>query len=342
MEADPLRSLGPATAPTPAPGPAPTAWRSWRASVCIAILLTFFGWAGWYGYHHRHELQVLGQTPLWSLVALAAAAAGAMVCNGLYIKYVLRAFGVDLPAREWLALTAATSILNYISPMRGGAAMRAVYLKARYQFSFTDFLSTLSAMGLMYGLIHAAMGLVGAALLWRSAFRPPLPLIAFFVVVALAAIVLMIAPLRIPWSSAPGFRQAARIVEGWSQLRRRPRVFITLLLVTVLYALLSIAQFWLAFDGIGAPLDWGKILIYTAGQGLAMLITLTPGALGIAEWTGVYFGSLLSCTPAQVLLIQLLVRASYVGVLLVAAPFVVRFLVAAKALPAASTARANA
>ncbi|HKQ48332.1 MAG TPA: lysylphosphatidylglycerol synthase transmembrane domain-containing protein [Phycisphaerae bacterium] len=338
-----LHTAEPNAAQTASPEPGSSARRKLRTLVCAVILIAFFGWAGWYGYRHRQEFLILGEAPWWSVVALAAASAATIYCNGLYIKFVLQAFGVDLPAKEWLSLTVATSILNFLSPMRGGSAMRAVYLKARYRFSFTDFFSSLGAMYLMYGFVHACMGLCGAALLWGSSIHPPLPLTAFFGAVAVISILLMTVPIRVPWPETFGFRQLARILEGWGLLRRNSRVFAWLMVVTVLYALLSVVQFKIAFFGIGAPVQWGAIMLYTAGQGLAMLITITPGALGVAEWTGVYLGVILSCTPAQVLLIQLLVRATYISVLFLASPFVGRFLVAAQTQPTPSaTPRGNA
>lgn len=315
----------------------------WRRLLSAVILLAFFAWAGWYGYRHWQELSALGDVPWWVVMTLCAATAGTVVCNGLYIKFVLSAFGIDLPAKEWIALTVATSLLNFISPMRGGSAMRAVYLKARYRFSFTDFVSSLGAMYLMYAAVHAFLGLCGSALLWQTDNRPPLALTAFFAAVAVASVLLMVAPIHVPQWSTFGLRHLVRVLEGWALLRRSPRVFAALLVVTVAYALLSVLQFKIAFAGIDVSAHWGSALFYTAGQGLALLITITPGALGIAEWTGVYLGAMLSFTPAQVLMVQLLVRASYIFVLMFASLFAMRFLMSLRspATPTSATSRAS-
>ena len=309
----------------------PAAVRKWRGAIAGVILLTFIAWCLYYVRGHWRDFAVLRGLEPTTLLALYALCIGILACNGLSIKFVLLVFGIHLPAREWSSLAIATSLLNYVTPLRGGAGMRAVYLKVKYNLSLIDFVSTLGSMYLVFAVVHGGLGL-GAAILLRQGHRPPpLALAVFFAAVALSAVLFMIVPIRIPWRETVGFRQLARMLHGWELLRRAPRVLAALMALTAIYALASMVQYKAAFAGVDVTLNWSQAALYTAGQGLALLITITPGALGIAEWTGVYLGGVVSCTPAQALMVQLLLRAIYVSVLLAAAPFVGRYLWAAKA-----------
>ncbi len=242
-----------------------------------------------------------------------------MICNGLYIKFALQAFQVELPAREWLSLTVATSLLNYVTPLRGGMVVRAVYLKAHYRFGYVDFLSTLSAMYLMYVFIYALLGLTGAALLGRQGAGGDPVVFAVLAAAATAAALLMFARVRLPrWRVFP-FRQLARILDGWTLLRQQRAAFLKLMLTTLVFALLSVLEVELAASAVGVELSWPGVLLYSSGQNLAVLASLTPVALGIAEVVSIYLGTTLGYDTSQALMIQALLRVVPLALLLLVA-----------------------
>jgi uncharacterized membrane protein YbhN (UPF0104 family) len=246
-------------------------------------------------------------------------AVGATFCNGLYIKFVLRAFGVDLHMKEWLSLTVATSVLNYLIPLRGGMAMRAVYLKARYRFSYTDFVSSLSAMYLMYVVVYGPIGIVGTAGACLAGRGFDVPLTVFFLISTAAAAILMLCRLRMPaWDVYP-FRHIRRVLEGWALLRRNRSAFAVLILLTVCFALLSLLEVKIASTAIGLRLPWSGIMLYTAGQNLALLASITPVALGVAEMVSIYMGPALGYHVPQALMVQALLRVVPLTLLLATA-----------------------
>jgi hypothetical protein len=140
--------------------------------------------------------------------------------------------------------TDGRDLSSFISPM-AAAPRCAVYLKARYRFSFTDFVSSLGPCT-MYAAVHALLGLCGSALLWQMESRLPLALTAFFGAVAVTSVLLYGRTDTCSEWSTFGLRHLMRVLEGWAALRRSPRVFIALLVVTVAYSLLSVVQFKIA------------------------------------------------------------------------------------------------
>jgi len=291
------------------PGDLSATARRWRLVLCIAILAAFFAWTGWYVHRHGPEFRVLAEVPLRPLIGLFALSVASVVCNGLYIKFALQAFGVDLPAREWLSLTVTTSVLNYVTPLRGGMVVRAVYLKTHYRFGYADFLSTLSAMYLMHVFTYGLLGLAGQALLWRQGAG--VDRIALVILASGAAVsaLLVLVPVRLPrWQAFP-LRQIVRILDGWTLLRRKRASFIKLMATTLVFAVLSALEVKLASSAVAVGLPWGGVALYTAGQNLAVLGSLTPVALGIAEVVSIYLGGALGYDISQALMIQALLRA---------------------------------
>ncbi len=242
-----------------------------------------------------------------------------MICNGLYIKFALQAFDVDLPAREWLSLTVATSVLNYFTPLRGGMLMRAVYLKSHYRFAYVDFLSTLSAMYLMVVFTYGLLGLAGNALLWRQGVVGDRVVLAILAGGTAAAAFLMFVRVRLPrWRGIP-LRQIIRILDGWALLRQNRSAFLKLMLTTLAFSVLSVLEVKLACSAVAVDLDWGGVLLYASGQNLAFLASITPMALGIAEVVSIYLGTALDYDISQALMIQTLLRVVPLILLLAAA-----------------------
>ena len=242
-----------------------------------------------------------------------------MICNGLYIKFALQAFAVDLPAREWLSLTVATSVLNYFTPLRGGMVVRAVYLKSHYRFGYVDFLSTLSAMYLMYVFTYGLLGLAGQALLWRQGAGCDRVVLAVLATAATVAALLMFVRVRLPrWRVFP-LAQIVRILDGWTLLRRKRSTFFKLMLTTLAFAVLSALEVKLASAAVQVDLPWAGVLLYTSGQNLAILGSLTPVALGIAEVVSIYLGTALGYDISHALMIQTLLRVVPLVLLLVVA-----------------------
>jgi uncharacterized membrane protein YbhN (UPF0104 family) len=290
--------------------------RRTRLVVSLAILAIFGVWTSAYVYRHASDFGALSHLPGGLLLALFAVAAGSVICNGLYIKFALQAFAVELPARVWLSLTVATSLLNYLTPLRGGMLARAAYLKANYRFGYLDFVSTLSAMYLMVVFVQGGLGLLGMAWLGRSG-APTDPFVTLLLAAATAAAaLLMLARVRLPrWRAFP-LAQIVRILDGWTLLRRQRALFAKLMLTTLAFALLSLLEVKLAALALGVPLSWASVLLYSSGQNLALLASLTPVALGIAEAVSVYLGATLGYDTSQALMIQALLRSVPLALLL--------------------------
>jgi uncharacterized membrane protein YbhN (UPF0104 family) len=292
----------------------------------VVFLLLFFGWTAGYIRSHANEFASISQVPIRHLLGLYGLTLGVVICNGLFIKYALQSYAIKLGYRDWLSITIATSIMNYVIPFRGGAGFRALYLKRQYDFAITDFLSTLSGMLLIHFVVNGFIGLLGMSLLWYEGalFNPLLAL--FFGAVVLGAGMAIYLPFPTGHWTHPVLTKLIQIKKGWHMLRQDVAIYAPLWIVMIACAGLSTAQFKLSFDAFNVELSWGGILFYTAGQNLAALATLTPGALGIMEVLGIYMAAHLAFSTSEALLVQGLFRFVFLTTLCSALPLALLWL----------------
>ena len=83
--------------------------------------------------------------PLW-LIPLAVLFLIVSWTNGIKIKYLAEPFGIKLIFKEHFGLSVVTSFYNMITPFRGGLAAKAVYLKNKHGFSYTNYLATVAGL----------------------------------------------------------------------------------------------------------------------------------------------------------------------------------------------------
>ena len=113
------------------------------------LMLAFVAWAAVYLYQHPENLMALRSISAGSLVLLAGLALLKLAAMGMFTWINLDALGIRLRFGEWFGLSAMTAMGNYLIAFRGGAAIRGVYLKSKYHFPYSLFLSTVASLYLL-------------------------------------------------------------------------------------------------------------------------------------------------------------------------------------------------
>jgi hypothetical protein len=116
------------------------------------------------------------------------------------------------------------------------------------------------------------------------------------------------------------------IINRWVDLQQKRLLSTWLIIHTICYALITLASTKLAFSVYGVDLSWGGAMFQAASQSIALLISVTPGALGIAELMSIYVGRSLSYTTSEALIVQTLLRVVSWSTLLVLAPIAMHIL----------------
>lgn len=293
----------------------------------MGILGGFLVWVVWYVSRNAELFRPLTQISIPNLVALFLAFLAIMVCNGIFIAIVTRAFQIRLRIQEWLSLSFASSFANFFLPLRGGAGIRAVYMYQLYRFPISDFVSTLSIMYLMHTVVNALLALAGMLLIATKDGPANIALLALFGTLALAGGLAMLTDIDLK-AGHRGFplAQLSRLFDAWRKVRQNGALVIRLWLLMFALTAASVWQCLAAFRAAGIDLAAEGILVYAACKNLGSLIGLTPGSLGIVELISIYLGKVLGYGTADALLVQGLIRAVSIVVLLLAAPVALLYL----------------
>ena len=205
--------------------------------------------------------------------------------NGLVYLLVFRKLGARVSFAESFALTALSIAANLFLPLRGGAGLRAVYLKRVHDLRYTRFAASLIVFYVLSALVASTGTLVAASWLvivgGRRGLEPILLVAAFCLVGSAATFYLPRLQRRGTWIADA----LAGISEGWHTLREGSGTLVRLLPVTALQTMGLLVSLWGAAAAIGVRLSAIEILLVGTLGVLSTLISLTPGSLGIYEAT---------------------------------------------------------
>src|SRR3989344_4721531 len=187
-------------------------------SLLILIIILFF--FALYIKNHLSDfkqLTIVNQIYLLPLFILSFIPS---INNGLVIKYLLEPFKIKMNFKEWFGLSVVTSFYNMITPFRGGAISRAVYLKNKYNFSYTNFLATLSGIYVINFLIATFLGLLSLVYLYytRGIFNPIVTFILLFFFIPLLIIILL-SP-NFPETKSNFLNKFISVLNGWNLIRK--------------------------------------------------------------------------------------------------------------------------
>lgn len=279
------------------------------------LVLIFLGLFAYYFVNHTADFKSLQSLNPGLLIIVMLGYLGSIYMSGLFNKLVIKPFNKHISHIESFRVALLSAIGNYFGPLLGGTGMRAIYLKKKVGLSYTEFISTLYGYYIIAFLISAIIGLVSLGLL-RSQYqtRGFLILVLFFggVVISLLSLILN--------RKIPQFGRIARLLVGkrisllkqltisWHKIAAQPKLLSSLVKITFvnigLFTLLNYCEFLL----IGVKLDIGPLLLYTCLGIFSILISLTPGALGIREAVYLFSAGVMGVTSSQILAVALIDR----------------------------------
>jgi uncharacterized membrane protein YbhN (UPF0104 family) len=228
--------------------------------------------------------------------------------SGLVLRELSLFFGVRLNSTEWYGLPAATTMGNYLTPASGGLIARAVYLKKRYGLSYPRFLSLLSSGYLINFLVISAVGLF--VVISRHPHEVQfLPVAFFFLAVLTVILCLLLRPVPLADGEGPIRRFLRDVVSGWPLMKSKTDVIGKLIVLSLANIVLGGTSLWIAFDALGYAVPGLDAMLVNILQAFSLLISITPGNLGVQEGVVSLSTGLLGYGLGTGLLAALLIRA---------------------------------
>ena len=297
--------------------------RSIRKISSIAVFLACALFLCLYVRNNLSDFTKISEISLPYVLLIGCVCLAMLVVNGLFLKVLTVSFGIDLHFFEYFSISIITSIGNVFLPMKGGAGFRAVYLKSRYDFHYSYFLSSLAANYLVVFGVTSVVALGSLALFYFSsgAFSFPATMV-FLAVGAMTSWAAFFPPHTLEWIPFRWARERAnQVLSGWHIMRKSRKTVMDLCSLTLLNLLFASAVTWLEFaafqmkDPHGNGIGFLQATIFTAIGTLSFLISVTPAALGIKESLLMFSSQFLGITPSQALAVSLLDRSVNIAVL---------------------------
>jgi len=291
------------------PGPAETRGRRLREILSLIVLVLAVVAAGRYLLDEEEALAHLTSADPILLLTLTGLLASCMVLNGLVTRDVVACFGIRLRIREWMGVTFVTSMLNLVTPARGGAAARAVYLKHAHGLKYAEFAGTIAATVGFTVAANASLGALALALLGIPGGVSGWVAVTACVVVVVSLIgAVVFAPYLDRVSTGTPASVLARTIRGWQTISADRTLLSRLALWTLLNAIAHAIAFSIAFSIAGGSGSYLAAVTSSAFAKMGAIIAITPAALGVFEAFAVVSAQIVGEELAASLLAVLLIR----------------------------------
>ena len=277
-----------------------------RWTVAVVLIGSFV----YLGRSYFGEFRRLLDVSPWIVAALFGIFMVTRFLNGVVYRLAARRLGAALDYWEAFVLVMTVSYLNLLLP-KAGLTAPAIYLKRRYGVTYTRFTSTLLPTVVLQVMAFGVAGAVCQGVL-NTAYGTPVHvglLILFLGLVAVGALITVV-PVQIPnsWQNrVAAFFQ--RIFNAWRLMQKSYGLIVRVLGIQIVVILLRGLRLHMAFLALGETVNFVAALVVSLLSQLAMLISLTPGALGFREGAIMYGSFLIGLRPDMCLAAAVLDRA---------------------------------
>jgi glycosyltransferase 2 family protein len=293
-------------------------WKYLKILITIGVVIFFI----YYFSNNREDFLLVLSTPLEYILLIGLFYSLVFFLNGVFIKIILGSFGKVISAFESFYVSVISSLGNYFLPMRGGAVIRSVYLKKKFSFSYSHFVSTLYGYYIIVFLVNSFFALIALLFITLKYGTVSLPLYIFFG--GLFLFMLILSFVHFPTEKVKEGRVGLinkflkilkEILNGWNIIVDNKGLLFSLVFITLLAFVLHIFLFYIEFMALGIETNFINVVLYNCLSGVSLLVSLTPGSLGIREGIFVITSDILGITSEQVMQLALLDRGVMVVVL---------------------------
>jgi uncharacterized protein (TIRG00374 family) len=282
----------------------------------ILVLIVLITWFGIYFYQHFDEFRDLKIVNSILLIPISLLAVIFLINNGLVLKYFLKPFNIKLKFKEWFGLSVITTMGNYLTPFRGGAVARAVYLKRIHQFPHAYFLSTLAGIYIVVFLVNSFVGVLTMIFLYHFLGVFNILIFTIFLAIFLTLLAIIIFSPRFKETKYPFFNKFINVLNGWHLIKSNKKMIAVIGLISVINVGIIVLMMFLEFRVFGLEIPLLSALFLSIVSTLGLFISITPGALGIKEAIIVFTATVINIPVSQALTVSILDRV--VGLVIIA------------------------
>lgn len=278
----------------------------------VVLLVLFIG----YFVKNYQSFSPLLDIPLYVIVIILLIKLVRQLSNGLFIQWTVEVFTKRFSLKESIYLSTLSAVGNFLGPLLGGTTIRAVYLKKIHKLSYSFFTSTLAGYYVILFGFGSLLGLISLLFIENNPQRNGL--LVFFAVwfVVMVGLIFIKLPNQNRFTNLQKNKVGNFIVtvlysieKGWGQIKSTKNLILKLSLLSLSGYILLFIITWIEFSAIGVDVSPAGLGLYSAISSSAILLSFTPGAIGIKEGLLILNASVMGVTNDQILQVAVIDRA---------------------------------
>jgi len=246
------------------------------------------------------------------LVFLVALSVLVLVLLGFQFKTLSSMFSVRLRFREWFGLTSINAMLNLTIPAKAGLLVRGAYLKNTYRFPFARYARLLIFSHLMMMGVIAFIGLGLSIYITSLDSQRRQYLVLFYSSILMGLfVVFYFAPRVMTKIRSHRMRSICELAHIFPVFNKSSaQRWLIFIVILVLLNILWAVKLQYSFSVFSSVPEFTHILLIQCMAGLSLVISFTPGNLGVKEAVIAIGASLLNIPIEVALIASLIDRAT--------------------------------
>jgi len=253
-----------------------------RNLITIAILTL----AIWYVSTNLGEFSILNNIRGRDIVRISGLLLIFFITTGITFSLLINLVGIRLSKLEVVALSFLTNMVNYLAPLRPGAAVKAIYLKSVKGLDYSRFSSVFAANAFLVLATTSSVAVIILGLNWYvyDLFTWEL------LIVSLTLFIISMSPFVVrnfSWIKFEGEDKLSNTinnaVNGFEQIReQKTRIFLVCGSIVFQFLISGLLMIQV-YASIGIDLSFQMALMLGVFTALANLFTVTPNNIGVQE-----------------------------------------------------------
>jgi uncharacterized protein (TIRG00374 family) len=240
----------------------------------------------------------------------------AIYSNGIILKTLMKPFKIKLKNNEAFGLAIITNFYNLITPFKGGAATRAIYLKKKHNFPYVHFLATLSAIYILIFLVSSLTGIFSMLTLQEKS-TPILLALSIFTIFLLSIIIF--SP-KIKENNNKWLNRFIKVINGWHLIKNNKKIITITIIISLIQIFLAAINNQIIYQILGVQITLAKALFIAAIANLSIIIAITPGNLGIGDAINIFTANIIGIPLTEAIAATILLRAVNLAIIFILGP----------------------
>lgn len=279
--------------------------RRWLATLVLVIGL---GAIICYLTSRADELDALLDADPLTLIVLVGGGLVFLSCQSWLLVIVVRPYGVRLGPYEAMLVLAATFLANNLLPFLG-VGLRALYLKKKKGLSYNAFAAGSTATVVVEVLIYSLTALISLLIIFEDSGVFDTAVLIVVGGVFVIAVLAFTVPSGVIRLSGAKSGKPLEMLQDWRRFfSYNSRAVPWILLATIIQMSGLAVMFWAAFATAGSSLPAVGSAAAAGLTDFALLIRVTPAAIGSFDAVVAYVGTMFDGSVAKSLAAALLVR----------------------------------